>query len=121
MERMQATAPAPPETCGETQIRATQVLAFMGTKWTPAVMYHLHHGVQRFGELQRAMAGISPKTLAERLQALEDQKLVIRTVHPDKPPRVEYTLTRRGHELGEILEAIAAWAASDEATPPVIG
>lgn len=88
----------------------TRTLAFVGSKWTPLVIFHLHDGNKRYGQLQRALPGISPKTLADRLHALEEQDLITRTVHPDKPPRVEYGLTNRGRELGEILDSIAAWA-----------
>jgi len=105
MESMQVPGPLGPDVCP-----VTQTLAFVGSKWTPLVIYQLHHGVKRYSELQRVMPGISPKTLAERLHALEEQGLVERTVHPDKPPRVEYALTPRGHELGQILDAIAKWA-----------
>ena len=59
------------------------------------------------------MPGISPKTLADLLHALEERGLVICTVYPDKPPRVEYTLTERGRELGDILLSIATWATAD--------
>lgn len=91
----------------------TQTLAIVGSKWMPIMIYQLHNGLKRYSELQRAMPGISPKTLAERLHALEDRGLVIRTVYPDKPPRVEYILTERGQELGDILLSIAAWATAD--------
>lgn len=108
MESVQITSPMTPEVCP-----VTQTLAIVGSKWMPIMIYQLHNGVKRYGELQRAMPGISPKTLAERLHALEDRGLVIRTVYPDKPPRVEYTLTERGRELGDILLSIAAWATAD--------
>jgi DNA-binding HxlR family transcriptional regulator len=108
MESAQITGPMTPEVCP-----VTQTLAIVGSKWMPIMIYQLHHGLKRYGELQRAMPGISPKTLADRLHALEERGLVIRTVYPDKPPRVEYTLTERGQELGDILLSIAAWATAD--------
>ncbi len=74
------------------------------------VVYHLHTGTKRYRELQRALPGISPKTLAERLRSLEQHNLVVREVYPDKPPRVEYTLTEKGRQLGDILHSIADWA-----------
>jgi DNA-binding HxlR family transcriptional regulator len=92
------------------QCPVTRTLAFVGSKWTPLVIFHLNSGVKRYGELQRTLPGISPKTLAERLQMLEEQGLITRTVHPDKPPRVEYALTQRGRTLGDILDSIAEWA-----------
>lgn len=90
----------------------TRTLTFIGSKWTPLVVFHLNAGIRRYGELQRALPGISPKTLADRLRALEEQGLITRTVYPDKPPRVEYALTERGRRLGDILDAIGEWAAT---------
>lgn len=90
--------------------RVTDTFAFIGSKWTPLVMVQLQLGTKRYGELLQALPGISPKTLAERLQALADKGLATRTVYPDKPPRVEYALTDRGHELGQFLINIADWA-----------
>lgn len=87
----------------------TETLAFVGSKWTPLVIFNLHAGAKRYGQLQHALPGISPKTLADRLQALEEHGLATRTVHPDKPPRVEYALTERGRELGDILNSIGQW------------
>lgn len=105
MESLQVALRLTPEECP-----VTRTLAFVGSKWTPLVIFHLNLGDKRYGELQQALPGISPKTLAERLQTLEQQGLVTRTVHPDKPPRVEYALTERGRQLGCILNSIADWA-----------
>ncbi len=106
---MQVATLGDPDTCA-----VTQALAFIGSKWTPLVVVNLFLGPKRYGELQRALPGISPKTLADRLRALEEQRIVTRTVYPDTPPRVEYALTSRGRRLGEILNAVAEWA---DATP----
>ena len=107
MESSQVLPHLTPDECP-----VTRTLAFVGSKWTPLVIFHLNAGGKRYGELRRALPGISPKTLAERLQTLEEQGLVTRTVHPDKPPRVEYALTERGRRLGGILDSIAEWATS---------
>ncbi|WP_221473097.1 winged helix-turn-helix transcriptional regulator [Planomonospora venezuelensis] len=88
----------------------TRTLAFVGSKWTPLVIFRLRSGPRRYGELLQLLPGISPKTLADRLQTLEAEGLLTRTVHPDKPPRVEYALTGRGRGLSDILDAIADWA-----------
>jgi DNA-binding HxlR family transcriptional regulator len=105
MESLQVPWGVTPDVCP-----VTRTLAFVGSKWTPLVIVRLREGTRRYGELQQALPGISPKTLADRLQALEQEGLVTRTVHPDKPPRVEYALTARGRDLGDILASIAAWA-----------
>jgi len=96
----------------------TDTFAFIGSKWTPLVLVQLHFGPRRFSELYQSLPGISPKTLADRLQSMEEQGLVTRTVYPDKPPRVEYALTGRGAELGGLIHAIADWA---QATPLAVG
>ncbi|WP_196439745.1 helix-turn-helix domain-containing protein [Planomonospora sp. ID67723] len=88
----------------------TRTLAFVGSKWTPLVIFRLRSGAKRYSELLQLLPGISPKTLADRLQTLEGEGLLTRTVHPDKPPRVEYALTERGRGLSDILDTIAEWA-----------
>ena len=106
MESVQVRGPrVAPDECV-----VTQTLAFVGTKWTPLVIFHLNYGSLRYGELLQAMPGISPKTLADRLHTLAAEGLITRTVYPDKPPRVEYALTDRGRGLGRILESIGEWA-----------
>jgi DNA-binding HxlR family transcriptional regulator len=105
MESLQVVPKLSPGVCP-----VTDTFAFIGSKWTPLVLMQLFLGTKRYGELQQCLPGISPKTLAERLHALEEQGLATRTVYPDKPPRVEYALTDRGRELGRHLNAIAEWA-----------
>ncbi|WP_206055196.1 helix-turn-helix domain-containing protein [Nocardia sp. CS682] len=111
MGSIQVEAPMTPEQCP-----VTRTLTLVGSRWTPLVIYHLHAGTHRYGELQRALPGISPKTLADRLHVLERHGLLTRTVYPDKPPRVEYTLTPSGHRLGDILDSVADWAAEPDVT-----
>jgi DNA-binding HxlR family transcriptional regulator len=93
----------------------TRTLTFVGSRWTPLVVYHLTTGPRRYSELRALLPGISPKTLADRLHLLEEESILTRTVYPDKPPRVEYALTPRGLELGEILGVIGTWAERHEA------
>ena len=109
MESLQVVPRLSPGVCP-----VTDTFAFIGSKWTPLVLMQLFLGTKRYGELQQSLPGISPKTLAERLHALEEQGLATRTVYPDKPPRVEYALTDRGRELGRLISNIADWA---RATP----
>ena len=56
-----------------------------------------------------SLAGVSPKTLSDRLKDLEGEGIITKTVYPEVPPRVEYTLTAKGHSLWEILEAMRRW------------
>lgn len=78
-------------------------------KWTMLVMRDLLQGTRRFSELRSSLAGISPKTLTDRLRELESSGLVERTFHQEIPPRVEYRLTPRGRTLEPVIAALAAW------------
>ncbi|GIH75677.1 MarR family transcriptional regulator [Planobispora longispora] len=111
METLQVRKSVTPEECV-----VTRTLTFVGSRWTPLVIWHLLDGAKRYGQLRQLLPGISPKTLADRLQALETQGLLTRTVYPEKPPRVEYALTVRGQALGEILNSVARWAEEEEDT-----
>ena len=84
----------------------------IGNRWTPLILRDLADGHRRFGELQRSLVGISPKTLSERLKRLEDADVVARTCFAEVPPRVEYTLTDKGHALLPIIEAMRIYGKS---------
>ena len=71
--------------------------AIIVAKWTALL-------VRRFSELEHSCAGISPRTLSERLRALEDEELVLRRSYAESPPRVEYELTEKGAALLPIIE-----------------
>lgn len=77
---------------------------------TMLVIKALADGIQRHGALHRAIGGISQKMLTQTLRALERDGLVLRTVYPVVPPKVEYALTPLGETLIEPLAAISAWA-----------
>lgn len=81
-------------------------------RWTPLILRDLAHGAQRFGSLQRSLVGISPKTLSERLKRLEESGVVARECFAEVPPRVEYTLTDKGHALLPIVEAMRRYGAN---------
>ena len=73
-------------------------------KWTILVIRDLAAGCSRFCELERSLAGISPRTLSLRLRALEHEGIVERNTFPEVPPRVEYALTDKGRALLPLLE-----------------
>jgi DNA-binding HxlR family transcriptional regulator len=73
-------------------------------KWTILVIRDLAAGCSRFCELERSLAGISPRTLSLRLRALEEEGILERRTFPEVPPRVEYALTDKGRALLPILE-----------------
>jgi DNA-binding HxlR family transcriptional regulator len=74
------------------------------SKWTILVLRDLSEGRSRFCELERSLAGISPRTLSLRLRALEEEAIVRRRTYPEVPPRVEYQLTDKGRALLPLIE-----------------
>ena len=78
-------------------------------KWTILVIRDLAEGHSRFCELERSLAGISPRTLSLRLRALEEQGIVSRQTFPEVPPRVEYRLTEKGRALLPLVEDMRAY------------
>src|SRR5919202_4957991 len=78
-------------------------------KWTILVIRDLAAGRSRFCELERSLAGISPRTLSLRLRALEEHGIVERRTYPEVPPRVEYELTDKGRALVPIVESMRAY------------
>lgn len=78
-------------------------------KWTMLVIRDLAEGVSRFCELERSLAGISPRTLSLRLRALEEEGVVARRTYPEVPPRVEYALTEKGRALIPIVESMRSY------------
>jgi DNA-binding HxlR family transcriptional regulator len=75
-------------------------------KWTLLLVRDLAEGCSRFCELERSLAGISPRTLSLRLRALEEEGIVERQTFAEVPPRVEYSLTPKGEALIPIIEGM---------------
>ena len=87
-----------------------QMFDLVADRWTPVVLYVLSYGVQRYGNLQKHIPGVSKKMLTQTLRALERDGLVTRKVYPVVPPRTEYELTDLGKRVLEPVLALAAWA-----------
>jgi DNA-binding HxlR family transcriptional regulator len=91
-------------------------------KWTLLIIRDLAEGRSRFCELERSLAGISPRTLSLRLRALEEEAIVERRTYAEVPPRVEYVLTEKGRALVPIVEDMRAygrrWLGGDDCCPP---
>lgn len=81
----------------------------IGGKWTFLILRDLFHGPKRFGELLRSLKGVSPKTLSSRLRDLENEEIVIRTIYPQIPPKVEYALSEKGQTLEPIFNEMKKW------------
>jgi DNA-binding HxlR family transcriptional regulator len=75
-------------------------------KWTLLIIRDLASGVKRFNQLERSLHGISPKTLSERLRSLEEEGIILRQMFAEVPPRVEYSLTEKGHDLVGLIESM---------------
>jgi DNA-binding HxlR family transcriptional regulator len=78
-------------------------------KWTLLIIRDLTTGTKRFSELERSLIGISPKTLSERLSALEREGVLRRRTYAEVPPKVEYSLTEKGQALVDVIEAMRSY------------
>jgi DNA-binding HxlR family transcriptional regulator len=87
------------------------ILNRIGDKWSVMVVGHLTRKTMRFNELRHSIGGISQRMLTLTLRNLERDGLVIRTVYPEIPPRVEYQLTELGRTLTDPLDTLWNWAA----------
>jgi DNA-binding HxlR family transcriptional regulator len=103
---MRGNANPPPELC--TQFHHASEL--IGRRWTGAIIFVLLRARCRFATLREAIPDITDRMLSERLQELENEGIVDRTVVPETPVRVEYSLTKKGRELSGAFEAIGTWA-----------
>ena len=95
-----------PELCSRFH-RASEMI---GRRWTGAIIFVLLKSRCRFATLRDAIPEITDRMLSERLQELEQEGIVDRTVIPETPVRVEYALTRKGRALASAMDAIADWA-----------
>ena len=83
-------------------------------KWKLIIIYSLNQkGVIRFSDLHRLIGGVSQKVLTSQLRELERDGLVIRKVYPEVPPKVEYSLTKKGTSLSQALDSLADWATTN--------
>ncbi|MGO1245510.1 MAG: winged helix-turn-helix transcriptional regulator [Sphingobacterium sp.] len=82
-------------------------LTLLGGKWTLMILFQINEGVMRYGELKRAVTGISEKMLIQELNMLVENKLVSKKVYPEIPPKVEYRLTELGFKTLPIVDQLA--------------
>ena len=91
------------------------VLRLLEGRWKLIILFHLFGGkVQRYSDLEKLIPAISQKMLAQQLRQLEADGIVIRTVYPQVPPKVEYSLTAWGQALCPALDALLNWAEQRE-------
>mgnify|MGYP003622588872 FL=1 len=102
MEKNLKIHPAYDERC---PVRAS--LALLSGKWTLMILFQINENVMRYGELKRAVTGISEKMLIQELNMLVENKLVSKEVYPQIPPKVEYRLTELGLKTLPIVDQLA--------------
>jgi DNA-binding HxlR family transcriptional regulator len=84
-------------------------LSVIGGKWKLLIIGQLQRGVSRFGQLRRAIPGVTQTMLTQQLRELEEDGVVSRTIFPEIPPRVEYELTEFGKTLDCVLQVMGMW------------
>ena len=84
----------------------------IGSKWKLLIMRNLLARPWRFNELHKSLAGISQKVLTDSLRSMEEDGIIIRTVYPEVPPRVEYALSELGESMRPIIKAMEAWGSA---------
>lgn len=110
MPATRATAPTDPELA----CPIAPVVDMVFSRWTTPILWTLNeYGRLRFVELSRRIATITPKVLTQRLRQLERDGLVVRTYHPEVPPRVEYEISALGRSLAPLFAHLAEWAATN--------
>jgi DNA-binding HxlR family transcriptional regulator len=103
---MKEAAKLPPALCPQFH----QAIELIGRRWNGAIIFLLLRSRCRFATLRDAIPDITDRMLSERLQELEQEGIVERTVVPETPVRVEYSLTKKGRALASAIDAISEWA-----------
>ena len=84
-------------------------VALIGSKWKLLIMRNLLSRPWRFNELRKDLEGVSQKVLTDSLRSMEEDGIIIRTVFPEVPPRVEYSLSELGESMRPIMDAMYDW------------
>lgn len=84
-------------------------LDVIGNKWKGVILFHLLDGTKRFNELRRLIPSVTPRMLTLQLRELEKDKVILRKVYPQVPPKVEYSLTKTGQSLKPVLFSLREW------------
>lgn len=93
-------------------------VALIGSKWKLLIMRNLLVRPWRFNELQKNLDGISQKVLTDSLRSMEADGIITRTVFPEVPPRVEYSLSELGESMRPILDSMEQWGLSYQKNAP---
>ncbi len=84
-------------------------MEIIGNKWTALILRDLMAGPRRFCEFEKSVGTINPRTLSQRLDDLEQRGIITKQSFAQVPPKIEYSLTPKGHDLLPILQQMAAW------------
>ena len=84
-------------------------LSLIGGKWKGVILWHLLQGTMRFNEIRRRLPGVTQRMLTNQLRELEADGFILRTVYPQVPPKVEYSLSERGRSLEPVIRALKEW------------
>jgi DNA-binding HxlR family transcriptional regulator len=107
---MPSTSSAPTGNPADARRCAVEVtVAVIGGKWKPIILFHLMKGTLRFGELHRRLPQVGERVLTRQLRELEADRLVLREIFAEVPPRVEYRLSDTGRSLIPVLETMSRW------------
>ncbi len=84
-------------------------LSIIGDKWTPLIIRDLTVAGSSFCQLEKSLIGISPRTLSQRLNKLEEEDIINKSLYCEHPPRYRYELTKKGKELQIVIQQMANW------------
>jgi len=93
----------------DTACPAEFTLKVIAGKWKVLIVWHLMSGTRRFNELRKCLPAITPRMLTRQLRELEADRVLLRKIYAEIPPRVEYTLTPRGRTLNAIVNEMCKW------------
>ena len=95
--------------CSKTNCPVVATLEMIGGKYKALILWHLVEDIRRFGELRKLIPQATQKMLTQQLRELEKDGLILRTVYPVVPPKVEYQLSDLGRSIKPILDAMCKW------------
>ena len=95
--------------CNKTNCPVVATLDMIGGKYKALILWHLVDSTKRFGELRKLIPQATQKMLTQQLRELEEDHLIIRTVYPVVPPKVEYQLSDLGKSIKPVLDAMCKW------------
>lgn len=95
--------------CDQIRCPVEACLDLIGGKWKGVILFHLLGGTKRFNELRRLLPKVTQRMLTRQLRELERDEIVVRTIYPEVPPRVEYSLSEMGKTLEPVVQLLQRW------------